>query len=137
MSKTFVPPTRKGVTAVRGLRGLRSRPPAQNGDWAHPLNSKRNKMATDLRERFRLGVRYIVYDGGIDFIGHKYHNSRMINYDLERGVNVTTDAVQRISDLSIPSANAAHAGNYTCVPNNAVPASIYVHIFNGKPLQDK
>ncbi|KAI8423497.1 hypothetical protein MSG28_012610, partial [Choristoneura fumiferana] len=61
-----------------------------------------------------------------------YHNSRMINYDAERGINVTTDAAQRVSDLLIPAASAIHAGNYTCVPNNAVPASIYVHIFNGE-----
>ncbi|XP_047519742.1 uncharacterized protein LOC125059381, partial [Pieris napi] len=61
-----------------------------------------------------------------------YHNSRMINYDAERGINVTTDTEQRLSDLLIPAASVSHAGNYTCVPNNAVPASIYVHIFNGE-----
>lgn len=62
----------------------------------------------------------------------RYHNSRMINYDAERGINVTTDPMQRLSDLLIPAASVSHAGNYTCVPNNAVPASIYVHIFNGE-----
>lgn len=62
----------------------------------------------------------------------RYHNSRMINYDVERGINVTTDPIQRLSDLLIPAASVSHAGNYTCVPNNAVPASIFVHIFNGK-----
>ncbi|XP_049881088.1 uncharacterized protein LOC126377397 [Pectinophora gossypiella] len=61
-----------------------------------------------------------------------YHNSKMINYDFENGVNVTTDPAQRLSDLLIPAASVTHAGNYTCVPNNAVPASIYVHIFNGE-----
>ncbi|XP_039747867.1 uncharacterized protein LOC120625021 [Pararge aegeria] len=61
-----------------------------------------------------------------------YHNSRMINYDAERGINVTTDPEQRLSDLLIPATSVSHAGNYTCVPNNAVPASIYVHIFNGE-----
>ncbi|KAL4709520.1 hypothetical protein ACJJTC_007251 [Scirpophaga incertulas] len=61
-----------------------------------------------------------------------YHNSRMINYDAERGVNVTTNPAERLSDLLIPAASVTHAGNYTCVPNNAVPASIYVHIFNGE-----
>lgn len=66
------------------------------------------------------------------FLAPRYHNSRMINYDAERGINVTTDAAQRVSDLLIPAASALHAGNYTCVPNNAVPASIYVHIFNGE-----
>ncbi|XP_053620382.1 uncharacterized protein LOC128680918 [Plodia interpunctella] len=61
-----------------------------------------------------------------------YHNSRMINYDYEFGINVTTDPAQRLSDLLIPAAGVSHAGNYTCVPNNAVPASIYVHIINGE-----
>ncbi|CAH0403309.1 unnamed protein product [Chilo suppressalis] len=61
-----------------------------------------------------------------------YHNSRMINYDAERGINVTTNPAERLSDLLIPAASVSHAGNYTCVPNNAVPASIYVHIFNGE-----
>ncbi|KAG7296738.1 hypothetical protein JYU34_020655 [Plutella xylostella] len=56
----------------------------------------------------------------------------MINYDFERGINVTTDAALRVSALLIPSASVSHAGNYTCVPNNAVPASIWVHIFNGE-----
>lgn len=65
---------------------------------------------------------------------YRYHNSRMINYDVERGINVTTDPALRLSDLLIPAASVTHAGNYTCVPNNAVPASIYVHIFNGKLL---
>lgn len=60
----------------------------------------------------------------------------MINYDAERGINVTTDPEQRLSDLLIPATSVSHAGNYTCVPNNAVPASIYVHIFNGKSLND-
>ncbi|CAG9792317.1 unnamed protein product [Diatraea saccharalis] len=56
----------------------------------------------------------------------------MINYDAERGINVTTNPAERLSDLLIPAASVSHAGNYTCVPNNAVPASIYVHIFNGE-----
>ncbi|XP_077287796.1 uncharacterized protein LOC143912392 [Arctopsyche grandis] len=61
-----------------------------------------------------------------------YHNSRMINFDLDLGVNVSTDLGGRISSLVIPSTVFAHAGNYSCVPNNAYPASIYVHIFNGE-----
>lgn len=56
----------------------------------------------------------------------------MINFDLDRGVNVSTNFTARTSELVIPSTGASHAGNYSCVPNNAQPASIYVHIFNGK-----
>lgn len=55
----------------------------------------------------------------------------MINFDSDLGVNVSTDLAARITSLVIPSTTFAHAGNYSCVPNNAYPASIYVHIFNG------
>lgn len=61
-----------------------------------------------------------------------YHNNRMINYDSDRGVNVTTEADNRYSELLIEQASYSHAGNYSCVPNSAVLASTVVHIFNGK-----
>ncbi|XP_071450694.1 limbic system-associated membrane protein-like isoform X2 [Hetaerina americana] len=86
-----------------------------------------------------------------------YHNNRMINYDRDRGVNVTSplaaeggeaaeggDAAEggegvalgpeeeHASTLVIASAQKVHSGNYSCVPNNAQPASTYVHILNGE-----
>lgn len=61
-----------------------------------------------------------------------YHNNRMINYDVDRGINVTTDLTAKTSTLSITSAATKHSGNYSCVPSNAQPASTYVHILNGK-----
>jgi hypothetical protein len=61
-----------------------------------------------------------------------YHNNRMINYDGDRGVNVTTDRPAKTSTLLINSAAPEHTGNYSCVPSNAQPASSYVHILNGK-----
>ncbi|KDR21278.1 IgLON family member 5, partial [Zootermopsis nevadensis] len=61
-----------------------------------------------------------------------YHNNRMINYDGDRGVNVTTDRPAKTSTLLINSASPEHSGNYSCVPSNAQPASTYVHILNGK-----
>ncbi|KAK2583043.1 hypothetical protein KPH14_009081 [Odynerus spinipes] len=60
-----------------------------------------------------------------------YHNERMINYDLERGVNVSTDLMARESWLEIPRASDRHSGNYTCKPSNAVPARVLVHVFKG------
>lgn len=56
----------------------------------------------------------------------------MINYDVDRGINVTTDLTEKISILSITNAATRHSGNYSCVPSNAQPASTYVHILNGK-----
>jgi hypothetical protein len=87
-----------------------------------------------------------------------YHNSRMINYDLHRGINVTTDFGKgmvyffwlkiyfklfclssfffqkdnRQSELTINQASTTRSGNYSCVPSNAVPASTFVHILYGK-----
>ncbi|XP_068083515.1 limbic system-associated membrane protein [Anabrus simplex] len=61
-----------------------------------------------------------------------YHNNRMINYDKDRGVNVTTEFQSKTSTLYISSATREHSGNYSCVPNNAQPASSYVHILNGE-----
>ena len=61
-----------------------------------------------------------------------YHNSRMINYDAHRGVNVSTEADNKYSELVILQTTISHSGNYSCVPNSAAPASTFVHIFNGK-----
>lgn len=60
-----------------------------------------------------------------------YQNRRMINYDVEHGVNVSTDLSARESWLEIPRASDRHSGNYTCEASNATPAFVTVHIFNG------
>lgn len=61
-----------------------------------------------------------------------YHNNRMINYDVDRGINVTTELGAKTSTLVISNADTRHSGNYSCVPSNVQPASTYVHILNGK-----
>ncbi|XP_076260156.1 cell adhesion molecule DSCAML1-like [Rhynchophorus ferrugineus] len=61
-----------------------------------------------------------------------YHNNRMINYDVDRGINVTTELSEKSSTLTITNAATRHSGNYSCVPSNAQPASTYVHILNGE-----
>uniref|UniRef100_A0A182F522 Ig-like domain-containing protein n=1 Tax=Anopheles albimanus TaxID=7167 RepID=A0A182F522_ANOAL len=61
-----------------------------------------------------------------------YHNNRMINYDAHRGVNVSTEADNRYSELFIAHTNTLNSGNYSCVSNNAVAASTLVHILNGE-----
>jgi len=63
-----------------------------------------------------------------------YHDSRMINYDIDRGVNVTSDLPNKHSALYIERASRAHSGNYTCAPSNAFPANTVIHILNGKYL---
>lgn len=56
----------------------------------------------------------------------------MINYDSHRGVNVSIEADNKYSELVISQASGKHSGNYSCVTNNAVPASTIVHILYGK-----
>ncbi|XP_055326653.1 uncharacterized protein LOC129580343 [Sitodiplosis mosellana] len=60
-----------------------------------------------------------------------YHDNRMINYDVDRGINVSTEADYHYSELTIQRTNREHSGNYTCVPSNAQPAFVLVHIFKG------
>lgn len=60
-----------------------------------------------------------------------YHNFRMINYDVDQGVNVSTDLANRESWLEVPRASDRHSGNYTCEANNAQPARVLVHVFKG------
>ena len=58
-----------------------------------------------------------------------YHNKRMINYDSERGISVTTTPGRRThSQLSIKKADVSDSGNYTCAPSSALPASIHVFV---------
>lgn len=58
-----------------------------------------------------------------------YHGDRIINYDLYDGASVREG--RQGSELIFPRAQEDHAGNYSCVPSNARPASVMVNI-NGK-----
>ncbi|XP_030385447.1 uncharacterized protein LOC115632412 [Scaptodrosophila lebanonensis] len=60
-----------------------------------------------------------------------YHDNRMINYDIDRGINVSTDPDFQSSELTILRTRREHSGNFTCVASNTQPASVLVHIFKG------
>ena len=59
-----------------------------------------------------------------------YRGSQMINYNEEQSVVVESD--EHTSVLLVTKATRQHSGNYTCLPSNAKPASILVHILNGE-----
>ncbi|XP_011181451.1 uncharacterized protein LOC105211624 [Zeugodacus cucurbitae] len=60
-----------------------------------------------------------------------YHDNRMINYDSDRGINVSTEPDFQSSELTIQRTRREHSGNFTCVASNTQPASVLVHIFKG------
>ncbi len=58
-----------------------------------------------------------------------YHNDRMVNYDSERGISVTTTPSRKThSTLHVQRADVADSGNYTCAPSGSLPASIHVFV---------
>lgn len=58
----------------------------------------------------------------------------MIGYDSSRGgVSVVTEkGVESSSSLLIQNARPADSGKYTCRPDNAEPATVNVHVLNGR-----
>ncbi|XP_073977416.1 zwei Ig domain protein zig-8-like isoform X2 [Rhodnius prolixus] len=59
-----------------------------------------------------------------------YFNDRMVNYDRDRGLNITSDLPAKKSTLTILKATREHSGNYSCVASNSYPASTVLHILN-------
>lgn len=75
---------------------------------------------------------------------NRYHNEKMVNYDIQSGFfvtsipfvsnNVSTTKLYQPASTSILSIKEVHlknAGNYTCAPPNAKPSSIMVHVLRG------
>jgi len=60
-----------------------------------------------------------------------YHNDRMVNYHVERGVKVTTYTTSQMtteSKLTFSNASKKDEGNYTCSPSNSVPATVHLYV---------
>ncbi|CAH1406131.1 unnamed protein product [Nezara viridula] len=64
---------------------------------------------------------------------HWYQGSSVVDFDSPRGgISLETEktASGTTSKLLVTKASLTDSGNYTCVPSNANPASVYVHVLN-------
>ncbi|XP_023943488.1 zwei Ig domain protein zig-8-like isoform X1 [Bicyclus anynana] len=64
-----------------------------------------------------------------------YHGSAVVDFDSPRGgISLETEKTEggTTSKLLVTKASLSDSGNYTCVPNNAHPASVSVHVLNGE-----
>lgn len=59
-----------------------------------------------------------------------YREARMINYDNEPGVRF--ELKENGSVLVVEKVKLSHGANYTCLPNNAKPAYIVIHVIEGE-----
>ncbi|XP_030379629.1 zwei Ig domain protein zig-8 [Scaptodrosophila lebanonensis] len=64
-----------------------------------------------------------------------YHGSSIVDFDsLRGGISLETEKtdVGTTSRLMLTRASLRDSGNYTCVPNGAIPASVRVHVLTGE-----
>lgn len=61
-----------------------------------------------------------------------YRGPNVVNYSQRGGISVVTDKQTRTSTLLISRAQPEDSGNYTCSPSSSDPASVLVHVLNGK-----
>ncbi|XP_062137636.1 uncharacterized protein LOC133846940 [Drosophila sulfurigaster albostrigata] len=64
-----------------------------------------------------------------------YHGSAIVDFDsLRGGISLETEKtdIGTTSRLMLTRASLRDSGNYTCVPNAAMPASVRVHVLTGE-----
>ena len=65
-----------------------------------------------------------------------YRNEDVLNYSPHVKIEdaKSPDEQPLVSKLSVENVQRSHTGNYTCAPSNARPASVMVHVVDGKYL---
>lgn len=66
---------------------------------------------------------------------NRFHNHHPIEFNTNRGgINLETERTHdgTTSRLLLTRAQFRDGGNYSCIPQGAIPASGYVHVLNGK-----
>ena len=66
-----------------------------------------------------------------------YHGQSVVDFDSPRGgISLETEKTDAstTSKLLVTKATLADSGNYTCLPSNALQASVWVHVLNGKNI---
>ncbi|XP_076223822.1 zwei Ig domain protein zig-8 isoform X2 [Nomia melanderi] len=64
-----------------------------------------------------------------------HHGGSVVDFDSPRGgVSLETEKTESgtTSKLLVTQARLTDSGNYTCIPSNANPASVMVHVLNGE-----
>ncbi|XP_076643891.1 zwei Ig domain protein zig-8 isoform X1 [Halictus rubicundus] len=64
-----------------------------------------------------------------------HHGAAVVDFDSPRGgVSLETEKTESgtTSRLLVTQARVTDSGNYTCIPSNANPASVMVHVLNGE-----
>ncbi|KAK7573970.1 hypothetical protein V9T40_011161 [Parthenolecanium corni] len=64
-----------------------------------------------------------------------YQGSTVVDFESSRGgISLETEKTESgtTSKLLITKASLTDSGNYTCMPSNANPASVFVHVLNGE-----
>ncbi|XP_075210373.1 zwei Ig domain protein zig-8-like [Lycorma delicatula] len=64
-----------------------------------------------------------------------YQGASVVDFDSPRGgISLETEKTESgtTSKLLVTKASLHDSGNYTCLPSNAKPASVYVHVLNGE-----